>query len=234
MGDYYFDDSYYDTFLNEDILMDVIGVVLGVLGIVLLVAIAFYVLESLSVYTIAKRRGIKNPGLAWVPIANYWVLGCISDQYKYVAKGQIQNRRKVMLTLAITSAVLSIISTSVEYYVPGLAVVLSLANYGVSIAAMVFWYMALYDLFNSCNPKNSVLFLVLSILLGVIRPFFLLACRNKDLGMPPRKPAQPAPEAVAAPHWQTTPEEPAWESAPEPDWQPTEPEREPWENNNEE
>lgn len=58
----------------------------------------------------------------------------------------------------------------------------------ISIVLMVFQYIALYDLFCSCNPENSTMFLVLSILFGVARPFFIFADRNKDLGMPPRKP----------------------------------------------
>ena len=54
--------------------------------VILLVALGFgmvwYVLQSLGLYTIAERRGIRNPWLAWVPVANMWVLGSISDQYQ--------------------------------------------------------------------------------------------------------------------------------------------------------
>lgn len=224
-----------EEILDNDFFWQIMAIALGVLGIILLVAIVFYVIESLSVYTIAKRRGIKNPGLAWVPVANCWVMGCISDQYKYVTKGKVQNRRKVLLGLQIASLALAIIGSSLEYLLPGLSAVLVAAEYAVSIAAMVIWYMALYDLYTSCNPDSSVVFLVLSILLGVTRPFFLLACRNKDKGMPPRKSAQPAPQPIPEPQWQPAPEEPAWQAAPEePAWQPAEPPKEPWENNSEE
>ena len=57
----------------------------------------------------------------------------------------------------------------------------------VVIAALVVRYMALYDIYVSCDPANSVLFLVLSILFGITEPFFLFFSRNKDQGMPPRK-----------------------------------------------
>jgi len=63
--------------------------------------IAAYVLTALGLYTIAKRRGIKRPWLAWIPVADMWLLGCISDQYRYVARGQVQNKRKTMLILNI-------------------------------------------------------------------------------------------------------------------------------------
>jgi hypothetical protein len=56
----------------------------------------------------------------------------------------------------------------------------------VSIVYAVFYYIALYDVYRSCKPDNATLFLVLTILLGVVYPFFLLSCRRMDLGMPPR------------------------------------------------
>ena len=58
---------------------------------------------------------------------------------------------------------------------------------GLAIAVAVIQYMALYDLYQSCEPKNSVLYLVLSIFFNITLPIFVFLCRNKDEGMPPRK-----------------------------------------------
>lgn len=74
-----------------------------------LLAIASYVLMALGLYTVAKRRGIHKAWLAWIPVANVWLLGCISDQYRQVAKGQVKNRRKLLLTLQIVVVVLAIL-----------------------------------------------------------------------------------------------------------------------------
>ena len=32
--------------------------------------IAAYVLTSLALYTVAERRGLKNPWMAWIPVLN--------------------------------------------------------------------------------------------------------------------------------------------------------------------
>ena len=66
----------------------------------------------------------------------------------------------------------------------------------VSVVAMVLQYRCLFDLYRSCNPSMAVVFLLLSILVGYPQPFLLYACRNKDLGMPPRQtnPPQYRPE----------------------------------------
>lgn len=170
-----------------------------------------YVLSSLGLYTLAKRRGIKRPWLAWIPVVNVWILGSLSDQYRYVAKGEIRAKRKAMLTLSIIGGVISAVvltvcgvvlvqavGYAVDGYiddraamgltafamgVAGLALVLS----GVQIALTVIRYFALYDLFCSTDPENKVLYILLSILISVTEPFFVFFLRNKDNGMPPRK-----------------------------------------------
>ena len=173
--------------------------------------IAMYVLTSLGLYTIAKRRAISKAWLAWVPVINCWLVGCISDQYRYVVKGQVKSKRKSLLTLsiiqlglalafvaALTVTVVCGISASMSYVgygriwqsimVPAIVTLgLLLPIIGVAIAQTIIYYMAMYDLYSSCSPENNVLFLVLSIIFRVTEPFFIFFNRNSDKGMPPRR-----------------------------------------------
>lgn len=173
--------------------------------------IALYVLRALGLYSIAKRRGINRPWMSWVPVLDLWVLGCISDQYQYVVNGKVRNKRKWLLGLSIAMAVLYIVfavligvavfgavggmtgSMSDNQLVatllgPVMGLVVGLIPLvGIAIAVMVIRYVAMYDLYTSCNPQNNVLFLVLSIFFTVAEPFFLFFVRNKDEGMPPRR-----------------------------------------------
>lgn len=75
----------------------------GSLGIVA------YVLQALALYTIAKRRGLNKPWLAWVPVVNVWTLGAVSDHYQSVVNGQKKSKRKILLGLNIAALVLEII-----------------------------------------------------------------------------------------------------------------------------
>ena len=196
------------------------------------ISVAQYVLQSVGMYTIAKRRGIQHPWLSWLPVGNTWVLGCISDQYQYVVKGKVKNKRKALLILSVLSFVL--VTVGIGMYI-GAVVGLILENpempdsavmeimptilafmcamlvaMGISIAASVITYMSLYDLYASCEPKNATLYLVLSIFISVTMPLFVFLCRKKDLGMPPRKsePAQETWKSVEAPKepWDNNPE----------------------------
>ena len=230
----------YDMFAQEmgGEMMDVLYVFAGVLVvfglIALVVGLMTYIFQSVGLYTIAKRRGIKNAWLAWIPVGYTWLVGCIADQYRYVAKGEVKNRRKILLALGIAGAVLGTAYT--VSYIGGMAgfteqmmssgtqamegiaaggalagsVLVSLLSSVVSIVTLVFWHISLYDLYTSCNPRNNVVFLVLGIIFSFLTPFFIFANRNRDGGMPPRK--QPVPSDI-----------------PDARWQPAESPKEPWE-----
>ena len=144
-------------------------------------------------------------------ISGEFILGSISDQYRYVVKGENRSKRKILLTLQILSTICGIAlfclgiavaanvisgafrSVSEEQLIGQimgpvigmLGVCVPMA--GVSIAYLVIRYMAMYDVYTSMDPGNSVMFLVLSIVFKVTEPFFLFFNRNKDGGMPPRK-----------------------------------------------
>ena len=202
--------NYEFAYMMEGILEGVLSVV----GTSSFLGIASYVLCALSLYTIADRRGIKKAWLAWMPVVNVWILGSISDQYRYVVKGEVKSRRKVLLTVAILNMLLSIAATVWTVVTAVLAI--SGAAQGVDESAMVDLVMnsamkglviyvptlilkivgtvaeivALYDVYSSCEPANNVLYLILSIIPGIshiTKPLFLFLSRNQDKGMPPRR-----------------------------------------------
>lgn len=212
----------------------IIGTLLIVLLVVMVFAVVFYVLEAMGLHTAAKRRGIRNPWLAWIPVANYWVLGCISDQYQYVVKGRVTNKRKLMIGLAVASFAVGLVgeiisgammlgSANSDSAMAGtfaVSTISSLINSGLSIAMTVFWHIALYDFYSAACPANNVLFLVLGIIFPVTQPFFIFFNRKKDGGMPPRR---EAPQSYI-------PQEPQWQPTQEPKWKPVEEPRDPWSN----
>ena len=74
----------------------------------MLANLAVYIFTGLGLYTIAKRRGIHNPWLAWVPFANMWLLGCISDHFQSVARGKVTRRRVALLVTNILITVMAL------------------------------------------------------------------------------------------------------------------------------
>lgn len=220
---------YPDAYMIEETLMMVLPVLSSAIPSSVL-GIASYVLTSMALYTLASRRGIGKAWLSWVPVLNVWIIGSLSDQYRYVVKGQYKSKRKSLLILNLLSLLLGMVMAGIGIFMavdlagsavygvhgndlarmvmgPAFAIIgLCLPLAGIAIASAVIRYMAMYDIYTSMDPSNSVLFLVLSIIFNVTEPFFLFFSRNKDGGMPPRRP--------------------------EPQWMPQEPVYETWESEN--
>lgn len=186
---------------TSSLVTDLISMVVGIVS---------YILISLSLYTIAKRRGIRKPWLAWIPGGNAWITGSISDHYRHVTRGERKSKRKVLLGLYIAVDAITVVLlvwlvvvlvrtmglmqysyVTEEMAIPLLqqlaGIMLMLIPYlAVAIVYSVFYYIALYDIYRSLDPEHCVVYLVLSILFGVTAPFFLFFNRNKDYGMFPR------------------------------------------------
>ena len=148
-----------------------------------------YVLTGISLYSIASRRGIERPWLAWVPGINFYILGCISDQYQAIVRGKNKNKRTALFFLTFVPM---IAFCAMHIAAPSDAAASNLLPFLLifvpawcaSAALLVISFLALYDVYLSCDPKNAVLFLILSIVLSVTQPIFLFLCRKKDLGFP--------------------------------------------------
>ena len=161
-----------------------------------LVSLAIYVFTALSLYTIAQRRGLHCPWLAWIPVANLWLMGSLSDQYRYLTLGQVKHKRVVLLvlevvTLALTGGLVGTVFWCVasDAWAPAIItmVIMALLAGGVALARTILGFMALYDIYASCDPQNATVYLVLSIFFKFLRPIFLFVIRDGDRGMPPRK-----------------------------------------------
>lgn len=218
--EYYSGFEYVLPGLMEGAAMGAAGLIVGLFLIVyflmMAVSVISYVLSSLGSYRIAKRRGIHHAWLAWIPVGCNWLLGSISDHYQYVVKHKVTKRRRIQLILNVILAGISVAvgiivaMTTIFFESSAVSIALAVVAYFVvlclSIAIMVISYICYYDLFQSCKPENTVLFLILGVLFSVTLPFFVFACSKHDKGMPAKRepqsaeqiPCDAAPEASAA------------------------------------
>lgn len=166
-----------------------------------------YVVEGKALYTIAKRRGFYAPWMAWVPFANAWLFGSISDQYQQNINGRVCKRGKTLLVLKIAVQAVTSIAGCIAGIAAGIVILLQMERGGgveeifsvllttvgigliptlvVAIVYDVFACIVCYDLYVSSKPNSAVLFLVLSIVTPAT-PFLIYACRNSDEGFPAR------------------------------------------------
>ena len=188
------------------------GMVETVQAIPMAMSVLTYMLTSLAYYHMAQSRGIRHTWLSWVPVLQIWVLGSLADQYRYVVNGQVTYRRRILVTLRVIVSLVFSILIGMLLVSLGKAVFYSAGAGGLTrleelmiqsvfriggmglilvpfyIGLLIVKYMALYDVYRSCEPQNAVLYLVLSIFISMTIPFFLFFNREKEGGMPPRKP----------------------------------------------
>ena len=137
---------------------------LGLLSFLMgLVGIAFYVIFSLGLYTMAVNRGIANPWLAWVPIADLYIIALILKSLN------VFGFEIPMFTVAypVAAVVVGLLNR-----VPLIGGLLSLAYFLLSLCV----FNKLYRMY---SPANATLFTILSIF-GLPIPIIMYMIRNNQ------------------------------------------------------
>lgn len=184
-----------------------LGVIFAFVLIYLLlfgILIATYILQSLSLHTLARRRGIASPWLAWLPYGNYWIIGSLARDYD--KQNNIQRRwDKTLLTLSIVfSASYLIIYFAVIFGTlitmlnmdaatmpeeTAVAIVLVVFSAFIPImiiatALQIITYICFFKIFESTVPEKALKYFLLSLLIPLAQPICLFLCRNKGYEHP--------------------------------------------------
>lgn len=125
-----------------------------------LLGAAAYVLSALGLYTIAKNRGMENPWLAWIPIAQYYIIGAIVKELDF-GSFQIPKMELILPLGALAVAILS--------WIPVLGWLLWLAFAVIAI-------YSLYILYKKYAPNQALIYTILFFLF----PIFIFVIRNND------------------------------------------------------
>lgn len=126
-----------------------------------LIGLIFYLAFAFGLMTIAKRRGIDNAFLAFIPFAQLYILGQVIRELKIFSYDVPQPE----LVLPIAALVASFGGA-----IPLIGWLLPLANLVLLLGA----YYALYEIY---SPGNALIYTILSPFIG---PFLVFAIRNND------------------------------------------------------
>ena len=167
--------------------------------LVFAIAIGDYVMVSPSLYTMAKNRGIRGAGLAWVPVANFWIVGSLANAVD--AQKGIQRKWNItLLTLALIGlggllvVFAALIAVGILYYfvaadlllwvfllVYGLLIVDMVAMVALSILSSI----CIFKIFEAVLPQKAVKYILLYLLVPLGAGICLLKTRNADEPIPP-------------------------------------------------
>lgn len=140
---------------------------LAILGVLIfifaIVGIVLYVIYSYSLYKMAVKQGVENSWLAFIPIAQGYILGKLIKDLK-VFNFEIPQIEIVIPVAALIVVVLSQVDI--------LGSVLSLANFILNL-------FVLNKLYSMYKPENATLYTILSIF-GLPVPFIFLSMKDLD------------------------------------------------------
>lgn len=133
--------------------------------IAFILVIAIYVLASLGLYKLAQNAGIENPWLAWIPVANMYILAKLVKTVK-LGSFEVPSLEIVLPVGCIAVAVLANIPV---------------IGWLVNIAYLVLSILVLYKLFSIYRPQQATLWTVLSIIFSFIgMPAILIFIMRND------------------------------------------------------
>ena len=140
---------------------------LAILGVLIfifaIVGIVLYVIYSYSLYKMAVKQGVENPWMAFIPIAQGYILGKLIKDLK-VFNFEIP---QIEIVLPVASLIVLVLSQ-----VDILGGLLSLANFILNL-------LVLNKLYNMYKPENATLYTILSIF-GLPVPFIFLSIKDLD------------------------------------------------------
>lgn len=206
-----YDFDYYMTQQFENSLEELGIVFIAVYVIAILIALASWIMRSIAITHLGKRRGIAAPWLVWLPIVGVWSTGALADEYDG-RLGMKRHWRVLLLVLNILiaagfSAVISaVISATFElaeaslYYnyeaIDDFMEMFILLYAGILVISLIASIqgicscICLFKIFESTLTRRAVLCFVLSILVPLAEPICLLCAMNK--GYPEKTPALPS------------------------------------------
>ncbi len=124
--------------------------------------IAGYVLLSIGLFTMAKKRNIENAWIAFVPFGQLYILGKLVTPLK-LGETEVPNPPITLLLAVVASVVLG--------FIP-------LIGQLISLAVFVLVLFALYRLYEMYS-KSALLYTILSVI--GLSPIFVFILRNNKL-----------------------------------------------------
>lgn len=160
------------------------------MGIVALILIGTYIFFGIGLYRIATKIGHESAWLAWIPIAQTWLLFDVPDQaFKVLIVNKVVQSRSnafwifmafsfgVPLVVGMLSPLAAIPLLNILIFM-----ISSLVNIAMVVVRVCFLYPAYADLYKMFfTDSNPTVFAILSMFIPLAAPILLLVASGKPL-----------------------------------------------------
>lgn len=136
-----------------------------VLFIFTILGLILYFLQAYGLYKMAENRGLENSWLAFIPVANLYIMGQLTGPFN-LAGMELRQPELILPILTIVSIGLS-----------GVPVLGAIAN----VLVIVLGIVALYYLFLRYIPSSAILYTILSVVFPPLGAIFIFRLRNNPI-----------------------------------------------------
>ncbi len=136
------------------------GLGIGFIIFIAIIGLILYLLMAFGLKKMADNRGIENSWLAFIPIANMYILGMVVGDIELFGN-VIPHNEWILLAGSLVS------------FVPVIGQFLA-------IVFVIYVYIVYYNIFKMYAPGKEVLYIVLSIIFGFMLHIFIFMIRDND------------------------------------------------------
>ena len=181
------------------------GIITLFLMLPYLYSIFLYVMQALGLQRITGRRGIHNPWLAWFPCGQDWLLGAVSDHYRYVTGSKRCYLRFLLLFVSLFHWICLLLASVFTWalplelmnllysdtlrtflHTPLIARTILPLTYCLVILLRLIRLLPIFRLYQSSIPRYRFSLLILNIVVPFSPAITIFAVRDYDHGMPPK------------------------------------------------
>ncbi len=186
--------------------------VMAVVFLIMLVSSAIpliiYIIRALALYRLASRRGVSSPILAWIPVADAFLIGKLTEEVEARRTGHSKSWAKTTLITSIIGSggfgltyvllvvmivVIGISEANFEAASIGIMMVFIVTYIFLMVSAMLAYAAYIlrsiceFKLFEDVLPEKALLYTVLSVAVPFAEPILLF--KIKELGYEKPAPA---------------------------------------------
>lgn len=127
-----------------------------------IIALLWYIFNAIGFFSVAKRLGIKNYWLAWIPFIQYYLFGKI-----------IGNKVLGIKHAGILLVCIPLIIVFYPVFIP-LNITTFLIYLGIIIVFYIYYQAAFNEYYKIVDPNKAFLYFVLGILFPFLIPIWVL------------------------------------------------------------
>lgn len=157
-----------------------------ILFVIFVFSIISYIFSAIGLYTMAKKRNLSHPWMAWIPILDLHLQGQLVNDDISIGSWHIPYAKLFLPLFPIVLGLLGSLFWSFSSFGGSFLLFVLYLGFVFYNAVSLFWLFSIY------SPQNRIVFLVLSILFPFLSSIFIFAIRNND-AFDPRYP-EGAPE----------------------------------------